>query len=198
MQSTIGIVENEFVSAVGLQNILQSFLPTVDIVIYESIDALKKEVERQDGNRPYFVHFFVSEHLLEKHRDYFHCLPQITFALIRNRQLTTINDFPCLDISLNQQAMLEQLICLRQAGGKHHSNNENNSVLSKREQEVLKLIVKGKLNKEIADELFISLNTVITHRAHITNKLGFRSVPALTVYAVMNGLIKSSEIYTQG
>lgn len=61
--------------------------------------------------------------------------------------------------------------------------------LSKREIEVLKLIVLGKLNKEIADELNISFNTVLTHRKNITSKLGIKSASGLSVYAMMNGLI---------
>ena len=61
--------------------------------------------------------------------------------------------------------------------------------LSKREIEVLKLIVKGYLNKEIANDLNISINTVLTHRKNITTKLGIKSVSGLSVYAMMNGLI---------
>lgn len=61
--------------------------------------------------------------------------------------------------------------------------------LSRREIEVLKLIVKGCLNKEIADTLHISINTVLTHRKNITSKLGIKSVSGLSVYAMMNALI---------
>ena len=61
--------------------------------------------------------------------------------------------------------------------------------LSAREIEVLKLVASGKLNKEIADYLCISVNTVITHRKNITSKLGIRTVSALTLYAMMNGLL---------
>ena len=61
--------------------------------------------------------------------------------------------------------------------------------LSKRELDVLKLIVKGYINKEIADTLNISINTVLTHRKNITSKLGIKSVSGLSVYAMMNGLI---------
>lgn len=63
------------------------------------------------------------------------------------------------------------------------------SELSKREIDVLKLIVKGYLNKEIANDLNISINTVLTHRKNITTKLGIKSASGLGVYAMMNGLI---------
>ncbi len=66
--------------------------------------------------------------------------------------------------------------------------------LSTREIEVLILICKGLINKEIADKLHISLTTVITHRKNITEKLGIKSVSGLTIYAVMNGYIEPDSI----
>ncbi len=68
-------------------------------------------------------------------------------------------------------------------------NNDTQTELSKRELEVLKLIVKGHINKEIANILNISINTVLTHRKNITSKLGIKSVSGLSVYAMMNGYI---------
>ena len=63
-----------------------------------------------------------------------------------------------------------------------------------REVEVLQLIVKGGTNKEIADKLCISLNTVLTHRKNITAKLGIKTVSGLTFYAIMNGLVSGEDI----
>ena len=66
--------------------------------------------------------------------------------------------------------------------------------LTKREVEVMKLIVKGYINKEIADKLCIGLSTVITHRKNIMEKLGLKSVSALTIYAVTHGYVSISEV----
>jgi DNA-binding CsgD family transcriptional regulator len=61
--------------------------------------------------------------------------------------------------------------------------------LTERETEVLKLLAAGKSNKDIADELNISINTVITHRKNISQKTGIKSVSGLTIYAVVQNLI---------
>jgi DNA-binding CsgD family transcriptional regulator len=67
-------------------------------------------------------------------------------------------------------------------------------LLSQREKDVLSLIVKGYINKEIADRLNISTPTVIFHRRNISEKLGSKSVGRLTIYAVMNGIVDVSEL----
>lgn len=67
-------------------------------------------------------------------------------------------------------------------------HTEEKGELSAREKEVLRLLVEGKINKEIADELCISVNTVITHRKNISAKTGIKSVSGLSIYALMNGI----------
>ena len=67
-------------------------------------------------------------------------------------------------------------------------------ILSDREIEVMSLIVQGYINKEIADKLNIGLSTVVTHRKNIMDKLGMKSVSALTIYAVMHGYVDINKI----
>ncbi len=61
--------------------------------------------------------------------------------------------------------------------------------LSKRELEVLRMIVSGKSNKEIAADLDLSVNTVSVHRANIMESLGIHNTAELVVYAIKNGLV---------
>jgi DNA-binding CsgD family transcriptional regulator len=77
---------------------------------------------------------------------------------------------------------------------KQDENNQNFSLLSERETDVLKLVALGYTNQEIADKLFISKHTVISHRKNITSKLGIKTVSGLTVYAVLNNLIPRDQI----
>ena len=66
--------------------------------------------------------------------------------------------------------------------------------LSQREKEIIKLLVKGLTNKEIADQLCLSVYTVNTHRRNISNKLQIHSATGLTIYAIVNQLVDLSEI----
>lgn len=67
---------------------------------------------------------------------------------------------------------------------------EQANTLSDRETEVLLHLASGRSNKEIADILNISVNTVITHRKNITQKTGIKTISGLTIYALTQGLIK--------
>ena len=75
------------------------------------------------------------------------------------------------------------------AGLKNGGSEEERPVLSPRETEVLKLMALGHTNREIGEQLSLSVRTVETHRAHIQQKLGLSSRPELTRYALANGLI---------
>lgn len=73
-------------------------------------------------------------------------------------------------------------------------SRERADELSEREKEILVSVARGMLNKEIADKLDISINTVITHRKNITRKTGIRTVAGLTVYAILNNLIDINSV----
>ncbi|HEV2790459.1 MAG TPA: response regulator transcription factor [Solirubrobacterales bacterium] len=75
------------------------------------------------------------------------------------------------------------------AAGLKDGAGEEQPILSKRETEVLKLMALGHTNREIGEQLSLSVRTVETHRAHIQQKLGLSSRPELTQYALANGLI---------
>ena len=82
----------------------------------------------------------------------------------------------------------------------HTISNENHqatpkkSLLTRRETEILKLIARGDLNKQIAEKLNISLNTVLTHRKNILSKTGIKTVSGLTLYSISHGLLSPDEL----
>ena len=81
---------------------------------------------------------------------------------------------------INNQLNLKQL---------DNGDREESEILSDRETEVLLQLIKGHTNKEIADILYISVHTVISHRRNIMIKTGIRSQAGLALYAVSKSLI---------
>ena len=76
-----------------------------------------------------------------------------------------------------------------------HSDDESDQdTLSQREREIIGCVVKGMTNKEIAEQLFISVHTVITHRRNITRKLQIHSAAGLTIYAIVHKLVELDEV----
>ena len=75
-----------------------------------------------------------------------------------------------------------------------YQNRDNSDALSDREKDVIVSLVQGMSNKEIADHLCISINTVITHRRNIARKLQIHSPAGLTIYAIVNHLVDISSV----
>lgn len=73
-------------------------------------------------------------------------------------------------------------------------NSETAESLSDREKDVIVCLVQGMANKEIAEHLYISINTVITHRRNISRKLQIHSTAGLTIYAIVNNLIDITNV----
>jgi two-component system, NarL family, response regulator NreC len=85
----------------------------------------------------------------------------------------------------------EQHLAPAVAAGLKDEGEKERPVLSPRETDVLRLMALGHTNREIGEQLSLSVRTVETHRAHIQQKLGLSSRPELTRYALANGLIET-------
>ena len=88
-------------------------------------------------------------------------------------------------------AVGEQHLAPAVAAGLKNGGADEERVLSPRETDVLKLMALGHTNREIGEQLSLSVRTVETHRAHIQQKLGLSSRPELTRYALAHGLIET-------
>lgn len=71
---------------------------------------------------------------------------------------------------------------------------DGQEALSQREKEIVICVVKGMTNKEMAENLFLSIHTVITHRRNISRKLQIHSAAGLTIYAIVNKLVELSDV----
>ncbi len=112
--------------------------------------------------------------------------------VIISNQETTSRYIPYINTHADESSLIDEL---RKIITTHTANEEaSHNDLSQREIDVLRLVAMGYLNKEIADSLEISINTVLSHRKNITAKLGIRSVSGLGFYAIMHGYISDSDI----
>ena len=81
-----------------------------------------------------------------------------------------------------------------EASTEPQEEEEEQQTLSSREKEIVVCVVKGMTNREIADRLYLSTHTVITHRRNIARKLQVHSASGLTVYAIVNKLVELNDI----
>ena len=219
----IAIIDQNTLEATGLKSIISDIVPMADVSIFSSLDEMLQEDIFSDET-VHFVHFFVSSQVLIAHADFFLQHQRQTIVLtsqaIAGRQF---ENFRTLSTAQLEHDFLKAILTLFQhAHGHGHDNGHDQghghpsaqspqpghtmpshvmpeppsaeSTLSARETQVLALVVKGLINKEIADRLCISLPTVVTHRKNICDKLHLRSVSALTIYAVTHGIVSAEDI----
>lgn len=195
MDPCFAIIDRNTLSYVALRHVLQDMFNHVDVFAYNTIEEFIR-----DSNR-HFVHFFVSSDILFCNVEEFDTLKsQTTILYTGSAGNIERNGFRILDVSLSEDKIVEQLKHLQNTGKYENNISPTKSAddviqrLSQREKDVLRLIVKGRLNKEIANELGISMPTAIFHRNNICDKLQTRSVGKLTVMAVLSGLVDIHEI----
>ena len=166
-----------------------------------TVEAFGSFAELQANHPDTYAHYFVSMNIVLQERLFFLEQRQKTIVLtLQLEETTQLPTFHSLCINQPEQQLIRQLLMLVQhahGGGKNlppmpHSLQQK--LLSDREAEVMSLIVQGYINKEIADRLNIGLATVVTHRKNIMDKLGIKSVSALTIYAVMHGYVDINKI----
>lgn len=94
-----------------------------------------------------------------------------------------------IDIRDSKHNIIATLTELDHETSNKHDSQPDAQELTKRERDILVLVAKGLMSKEIADQLNISIHTVISHRKNITKKTGIKSVAGLAVYAMLNNLM---------
>lgn len=197
-QPEIAIVEPNTLTSLGLKGILEKMIPMATIRTFHSFSEL------MDDTPDMYIHYFISAQIYVEHNAFFLPRKRKTIVLASDSPQFQLSGVPLLNIYDTEEELVKNILKLHQHA--HHNGYSvkdmppmpmptyHQELLSAREIEVLVLITKGLINKEIADKLNISLTTVITHRKNITEKLGIKSVSGLTIYAVMNGYIEADRI----
>ena len=182
----IAIIDPNTLSALGLKAILQNVMPIMTVDIFGSLSELQ-------ANEPEsYFHYFTAMSVVVENMAFFTENKRKTIVLTLSLDtMSQLSDFKCLCVNVPEPELVRSLLMLEQHA---HGKGEHlppmpailsQKILSDREIEVMSLIVQGYINKEIADKLNIGLATVITHRKNIMDKLGMKSVSALTIYAVI-------------
>lgn len=189
----IAIIDSNTLSALGLKQLLQNVIPIMTVETFCSYtEFIANHPER-------FFHYFVAMNIVLENKEFFAEHRHKTIVLSVKVE-DSLSGFHTLCINVPEHELVRSLLMLQQHA---HPKGKNlppmpqvlqQKILSGREIEVMSLIVQGYINKEIADKLNIGLSTVITHRKNIMDKLGFKSVSALTIYAVMNGYVDINKI----
>ena len=195
-QPEIAIVEANTLTSLGLKTILERMIPMAVIRTFHSFGELT------DDTPDMYAHYFISAQIYVEHNAFFLPRKRKTIVLAGDSHQFQLSGVPILNIYQAEEQLVKDILKLHQHA--HHDGYPVKDMpptppttgheLSAREIEVLGLITRGLINKEIADKLNIGLTTVITHRKNITEKLGIKSVSGLTIYAVMNGYVEADRI----
>ena len=191
----IAVVDPNTRAAVGLKQMLQTVMPIMTVDTFGSFSEL--EANSPDS----YFHYFAAMNIVLENKAFFTERRRKTIVLTLSLDgQSQLSEFHSLCINMPEPDLVRALLMLEQHA---HGHGENlppmpdiltRKILSDREIEVMSLIVQGYINKEIADRLHIGLSTVITHRKNIMEKLGMKSVSALTIYAVMHGYVDINKI----
>lgn len=190
----IAIIDPNTLAVLGLKSILQEVMPIMSVETFSSFSELSA------NNPDIYFHYFVSMDILLAHRSFFVERRNKTIVLSLSLDSSRLSDFHCLCINLPEHSLVKSLLALEQSAHSHGRNlppahkQPQQNILSDREVEVMTYIVRGYINKEIANSLNIGMATVITHRKNIMEKLNIKSVSALTIYAVMHGYVDINKI----
>ena len=191
----IAIVDSNTLASLGLKQLLLNVMPIMTVDTFGSFSEL------ESSNPDTYFHYFVAMDIVLRNRTFFTTRKRKTIVLTLSlNDSAQLSDFHSLFINQPEHELVRALLTLQQHA---HGDGRNmppmpqilqQKILSDREIEVMSLIVQGYINKEIADRLNIGLSTVITHRKNIMEKLGMKSVSALTIYAVMHGYVDINNI----
>ncbi len=199
----IAVVVPNTLAALGMADILHRLMPGAEVALFGRAEELVASAQ-PDG----FFHYFVSASEVLLSAQFFLARQHKTIVLVHGDDAGQLpKGFHTLNVYQSEKQLIRSIVQLAQRSHQAHGAEpavvrqaqhgpapQDEPQLTPREREVLRGVVEGLINKEIAHRLGVSLTTVITHRKNLTDKLGTKSVAALTIYAVTHGIARSEEL----
>lgn len=197
MTPLIAIIDPNTLAVLGLKYVLQSVMPMMQVDTYGSF------AELQANHPERYFHYFADMRVVLAHMSFFNECRHKTIVLTQVADdAVGVDGFHTICVCQPEKHLVRSILTLEQHA---HANGRNlppapptttgkAASLSRREIEVMTLVAKGYINKQVADILNISIPTVVTHRKNVMDKLGMKSVSALTIYAVMHGYVDVADI----
>lgn len=203
MLPNIALIGKNSLMIQGLKSMLESIIPFAEITIYPTAADMYA-----DNSANKFFHYFITPPVFLENPEFFAAHKAQTILLSDGQSEQGIPaTIHRINMLSSTDELLKQLLIIQQhahssysryphtiAGQLKQRDEMHVPILSKREIDVLRLLACGNINKEIADQLHISINTVITHRKNIMQKLNSQSLSKLVIYAVQHGYINADDI----
>ena len=193
MSNRVIICEASEIIAIGLAEIIDGIAQFDVVARLDSPEHLSEKITATDANLlvidPMLLGFHSKEYLSQLGKEH----PNIIVVALVSSYLdhTMLTPFSgVIEINDAKSKVISKMNEFAQSEATKNDDVE----LSKRETDVLVAVAKGMMNKEIADQMNISIHTVISHRKNITRKTGIKSVSGLTVYALLNNLIDEKDL----
>lgn len=195
---TFIVVERSYLIRKGIVSIINRVERAIVVKELENLDHINSEI--LSLNPDYLI---VNPNLIPGHQDHrnFSIKLPVSEKVIA---LTSVSPYrkglisgfrEMIDINETKEDIFSKVEALVEPQSRQKNAQQDSSELSEREKTILAEVARGLTNKEIAEKLFLSTHTVITHRKNITNKLGIKTISGLTVYAILNKLVDLNDIH---
>jgi len=193
MSNRVIICEASEIIAIGLAEIIDGMAQFDVVARLDSPEHLSEKITATDANLlvidPMLLGFQSKDYLSQLGKEHPNIIVvALVSSYLDHAMLTPFSGV--IEINDTKSKVISKMNEFAQSEATKNDDVE----LSKRETDVLVAVAKGMMNKEIADQMNISIHTVISHRKNITRKTGIKSVSGLTVYALLNNLIDEKDL----